>query len=117
MSALGLRADNPMNRALGMLLVFQAIVFGLSLPGMLLVDHRPTGLSIAVVVVAAVLAIAASSGLKKGWGHPLGWLVQAIGIALGAMTSMMYAVGVVFAIIWVTSFVLGRKIENKVADQ
>lgn len=107
-----LRSDNPMLRALSMLLYFEVVVFLLALPGMLLVDHRDTGLSIAVVSVASVLAIVAGARCKAGWGQWLGWVVQIIAIAMGTMTSMMYAVGVIFAIIWVMCIVLGRKMEK-----
>ena len=107
-----LRADNPMMRALTMLLSFEVIVFLLALPGMLLVDHRDTGLSIAVVVLASVLAIVAAARCKAGWGQWLGWFVQVVAIAMGLMTSMMYAVGIIFGFIWVMCIVLGRKIEN-----
>lgn len=107
-----LRADNPMMRALTMLLSFEVIVFLLALPGMLLVDHRDTALSIAVVLGASVLAVVAAARCRAGWGQWLGWLVQVLAIAMGVMTSMMYAVGVIFMFIWVMCIVLGRKIEN-----
>lgn len=107
-----LAADNPMNRALQTLLVFEVVVFGLALPGMVLVDDVPLTPALAAVLAGAVLALAASAGLKRSWGHALGWVVQVVGIAMGLLTAMMYAVGIVFAVIWVTSMVLGRRIET-----
>ncbi|MGA4669569.1 DUF4233 domain-containing protein [Propionibacteriaceae bacterium Y1923] len=112
-----LRSDNPMMRALVMTLWFEVIVFWLALPGMLLVDHRDTTLSIAVVTAGSVLAIAAARGAKKGWGQWLGWLVQVAALAMGFMTSMMFAVGVVFALIWVMCIVLGRRLETQAPGQ
>lgn len=112
-SPLALRPDNPMNKTMVTTLVFEAIVFALAFPGMILIDDVSTGLALTVVLVAVVLALVAAGGLKKSWGYPLGWLVQAVGLAMGALTSMMYAVGAIFLILWVMSFVLGRKIENR----
>lgn len=112
-----LRADNPMMRALVMTLWFEVIVFWLAFPGMLLVDHRDLTLSLVVVVAGSVLAIAAARGAKKGWGQWLGWVVQVVAIAMGLMTSMMFAVGVVFALVWVMCIVLGRKIETQAPAQ
>lgn len=108
-----LRSDNPMIRALVMLLSFEAIVFLLALPGMLLVDHRDTATSIAVVCVGVVLAIIAAARGRTVWGQWLGWAVQAYGIAMGLLTSMMYAVGIMFLVIWVMCVVLGKKLENR----
>ena len=108
---LRLSPTNPMNKALVSLLVFQVIVFWLAFPGMLLVSSRGLAISLGVTAAASLLALVASLTLKRPYGYPLGWLTQLVGIALGLLTSMMFVVGIVFAVIWVTSFVLGRKIE------
>ncbi|HMQ67024.1 MAG TPA: DUF4233 domain-containing protein, partial [Arachnia sp.] len=34
-------------------------------------------------------------------------------VALGVLTPWMYAMGLIFALIWVTCIVLGRRIETK----
>lgn len=107
-----LRSDNPMLRALMMLLYFEVVVFLLALPGMLLVDQRDTALSIVAVAVASVLALVAGARAKTAWGQWLGWFVQVVAIAMGVLTSMMYAVGIIFAFIWVMCIVLGKKMEN-----
>lgn len=106
-----LRSDNPMIRALVMLLYFEVVVFLLALPGMLLVDNRDTGTSIAVVAVASVLAVVAGARARTTWGQWLGWVVQLVAIAMGLMTSMMFAVGIIFGFIWVMCIVLGKKVE------
>lgn len=108
---LRLSPTNPMNKALVSLLIFEVIVFWLAFPGMLLVSSRPLAVSLVVTGAASLLALVASLTLKRPYGYPLGWLTQLVGIALGFLTSMMFIVGIVFAVIWVTSFVLGRRIE------
>ena len=41
----------------------------------------------------------------------LGWLAQAVLIGLGLLTPWMYAMGIIFGLIWVTCMVLGKRIE------
>lgn len=102
-----------MNRTMQLTLIFEVLVFLLALPGMVLVDHVAWTPALLAVGGASVGAILASGGLKKSWGYPLGWLVQIGAVAMGLMTSMMYAVGIVFLAIWVMSFVMGRRIEQR----
>ncbi|MFZ0529437.1 MAG: DUF4233 domain-containing protein, partial [Propionicimonas sp.] len=45
-------------------------------------------------------------------GYPLGWLTQVVAVALGFATPMMFAVGGMFALLWVVCFILGRRIEQ-----
>lgn len=112
MSALMLRRDNPMNRPLAVLLVFDVVVFGLALPGMLIVSDVSVAKASVATGLAAVLCLVAAATLRHPIGWVLGWLAQIAGIALGALTSMMYIVGGIFALIWVVSFLMGRHIEQ-----
>ena len=66
--------------------------------------------------VASLLAIVATAGLRKGWGYPVAWLTQVVAILLGLLTPWMYAMGIVFAVIWTISFVLGKRLEAKLKD-
>ena len=107
-----LRSDNPMVRSMVALLAFEVIVFILALPGMLLVDDVATAPAVAVTVVGSVLSVVAAMRARRPWGQVLGWIIQVALIGMGLLTSMMFAVGVVFALIWVMLVVLGRRIEN-----
>ncbi|WP_328701841.1 DUF4233 domain-containing protein [Aestuariimicrobium ganziense] len=107
-----LQPTNPMNRAIISVLAFEVIVFGLAVPGMLLVDQVRTPVALASVGVAALLAVAGIAGLRRSWGYPVAWLAQIAGVLLGLLTPMMYAVGGLFALIFLGSFVLGRRIET-----
>lgn len=104
---------NPMMSALRATLVFEIIVVWLSLAGMLQLADAPVGLAVGACAAVTVLAVVALAGLKKGWGFPVAWLTQAAMIALGVLTPWMYAMGVIFAIIWAASVILGKKIEAK----
>lgn len=109
-----LSPTNPMNRAIYSVLIFEVIVFGLAIPGMLLVDDVAVPLAVGSVAVASLLVVAACAGLRKSWGYPVGWVAQVAGVALGFLTPMMFAVGGLFALIFAGSFVLGRRIEGTV---
>ncbi|MGD7733866.1 DUF4233 domain-containing protein [Propionibacteriaceae bacterium G57] len=106
---------NPLLRAMAMTLWFEVIIFILALPGMLLIDHRDTALSITIVVVACVAAVVAAMRVKRPWGQVLGLVVQAGAIAMGLMTSMMFAVGIIFAVVWLMCVILGRRLESQAA--
>lgn len=106
-----LSSGNPMNRALVMVLAFEAIIFGLAIAGMIQVSDVAPGVAAAAGGGSALLAVLAAGTLRRGWWW-LAWLVQLIGIALGAATDMMYWVGGCFALLWVIVFVLGKRIEQ-----
>ncbi len=105
-----LAPTNPMGRAMLSILGFEVIVFGLAIPGMIQVSEVSVGMAFALGGAAAVLAIIAAALLRRPIGYPLGWLTQLVAIALGFATPMMFAVGGMFALLWVVCFVLGRRI-------
>ncbi|WP_347347690.1 DUF4233 domain-containing protein [Nigerium sp.] len=109
-----LRPGNPMTRVLATVLVFEAVVFALAIAGMVQVSAVPTGTAAALGGGAALLALVAAATLRRGAvGFALGWLAQASGVALGAATSWMYVMGGVFALLWVATFVLGRRLDAR----
>ncbi len=107
-----LAQDNPMRSPLMAGLICQVVVFGLAIPGMVLVSAVSLATAAALGGGCAVLAVISAAGLRRGWGYPLGWLTQLAGILLGLATPMMYLVGAIFAIIWVATFVMGRRLED-----
>ena len=81
--------------------------------GMVQISGVAVGTAVLWTSVASLLAIVAVGGLRKGWGFYAGWLAQALAVALGGLTPWMYAMGIVFALIWTTSFVLGKRLEHR----
>lgn len=108
---------NPMTRALVATLLSEAVVFGLAIAGMIQVSNVPVGLALGVGGAAVVLAAAAGATLRRPWGWPLAWLTQAVAVGLGVLTPWMYVVGGLFVVIFVMSFVLGRRLERRPDDQ
>ena len=108
-----LRPKNPMRVVLLAVLVFEAVVFGLSVPVMIRVSGVEAGTAAVFGGGAAVLALVAAGVLRKPAGFWLGWVTQGVGLALGVLTPAMFAVGAMFAGLWVLTFVLGRRLDAR----
>jgi hypothetical protein len=106
-----LAPTNPMGRVMLSILVFEAIIFGLAIAGMIQVYTLSVPLSFGLGFGAAALAIVAAGMLRRPGGYLLGWITQVVALALGFATSMMFWVGGMFVLLWVVCFVLGRRIE------
>ena len=95
------------------ILSLQAVVLGLTtlvlLP--LVRVSTATALSIGLGLMAACLVIAGL--LRFRWALVLGWLVQVLAVALGAVIPAMYVLGAVFLALWATAYLLGAKIERE----
>lgn len=109
---LTLAADNPMTKTVVSFLAFEVIVFGLAIPGMVLVSRISVATSVILGCVGMILLIVCAIGVPRTWGYLLSWAIQIFGILLGLATPMMYVVGVIFAAIWVAIMVLGRRIDG-----
>ena len=79
-SFLTLPAGNPMTKVVVSFLAFEVIVFGLTIPGMILVS----GISVAMSVVLGCIGMGASIlcavGVPRTWGYLLAWALQIFGI-------------------------------------
>ncbi len=103
--------NNPMNRVLMTILLFEAICCGLAIPGMIQVGAAPVGLSFGLGGTALVLCLAAAGTLRRPIGWVLAWAAQLACVALGFAVSMMFAVGAMFFVLFLISFILGRRLE------
>ncbi|MEO7586741.1 MAG: DUF4233 domain-containing protein [Arachnia sp.] len=108
-----LTPTNPLRSALMSVLIFEVIVFWLAFAGMVQVSGISPATAGLWVGLASVLALVATAGLRRGWGYPVAWLTQLAAIALGLLTPWMYAMGLMFTLIWIISFVLGKRLENR----
>lgn len=111
-SFLTLPAGNPMTKVVVSFLAFEVIVFGLTIPGMILVSGISVAMSVVLGCIGMVASILCAVGVPRTWGYLLAWALQIFGILLGLATPMMYAVGIVFTAIWVSIIVLGRRIDG-----
>lgn len=109
-----LAADNPMRMPLMITLMFEVIVFGLSIPVMILISGLPGWVAGGLGGLAAVLALVSAGLMRSPAGYPLGWLTQLAGLALGFANATMFVAGGIFAGVWLLFFVLGRRLERGV---
>jgi len=93
-------------------LVMQVIVIWLGYIGMIQVENINLAVAAAWCGVATALCLVGAGTLRRArWGYLVGWVAQVATIALGVLTPWMYAMGIIFSLIWVTCVVLGRRIE------
>jgi hypothetical protein len=111
-----LPAGNPMIRVLQVFLILDVIVFALVIPGMIQVSDRSLLVSMVSGGVAIVVALAAAGTIHRGrLGFALGWLTQLLGLALGLLTPFQFITGAVFALLWVVTFVLGKRLVTQLS--
>jgi len=109
---ISLSPKNPMRVVLLSVLLFEFLVFALAVPVMIFISDVSPGPAGGFGGGAALLALVAAGTMRKPYGYPLGWLTQVIAIGLGLLTSIMYVIGIMFAAIWVVSFILGRRLDR-----
>ena len=85
------------------------VVFGLKL--------LPVGAVFGGGAALFVLLLAASRLVRYPWGVWLGWVLQAVLVALGILLPLMYFIGAVFLAIWIYCFVMGRRLDARNANQ
>lgn len=105
-----LAAKNPMTRVEMTTLLFEALVALLAIAGMIQVEALSIPVAVGACVATAVLALAAAALLRHPAGWVLGWATQVAIVGLGFLTSWMFWLGGIFALLWVVTFVLGRRL-------
>jgi len=106
-----LSSKNPMRTVLMTLLLFEIVVFGLTVPVMIFQSDISTGSAVALGVATAVLALAGALLIRRPVGYLIGWAAQVAGLALGFVAPVMFAVGGLFLALWVVSFSLGKRLD------
>ncbi len=108
-----LAPGNPMTKVLSAVLMCEALVFGLTIPGMIQVSDRSVAVAFGTGGAAIVIALLGAALVRRGRvGYLLGWLSQVVGIALGFGTPYQFVMGVVFAVVWSVTFGLGKRLER-----
>ena len=54
--------------------------------------------------------------LRAEWAYTLGWVVQVAAVALGFVIPLMFVLGGIFALLWGSAYLLGRRIERERAE-
>lgn len=95
------------------ILSLEAIALGLTTPVMISVSDVDTGLALGIGLGLAVVCLLLAGLLRRPWAYAAGWAVQVAAVALGLVVPLMFLLGAVFALLWGTADVLGRKIERE----
>jgi 4-diphosphocytidyl-2C-methyl-D-erythritol kinase len=102
-------------RLLASVLVFEAIVIGLAIPVAITIEHQApaaAGIAGGVLAFAAVVLAGVVGRPRARWALIAGTVLQAVVIAAGAVVPVMYALGAIFAALWLTAIWLGRRYEG-----
>ena len=101
-----------MRRLCATVLIMEAIVIGLAIPVAITIGHTHAGTAGTVggaLGGAAVLLAGVVGRPRFGWALAGGSLLQAAVIATGVVVPVMYALGAIFAALWVTAIWLARR--------
>lgn len=104
-----------MRRLLATVLVTEAIVIGLAIPVAITVAHAPAreaGIAGGVLAAASVVLAGVAGRPRARWALVAGTVLQAVVIASGAVVPVMYALGAIFAALWLTAIWLGHRYEG-----
>jgi Protein of unknown function (DUF4233) len=96
-------------------LIFEAVVIGLAIPVAVTIAHARPGVAGAAGGALAFVAVLLSGVVGRprfGWALVAGSVLQAGVIATGIVVPVMYALGVIFAGLWVTAIWLARRYES-----
>jgi hypothetical protein len=104
-----------MRRLLATVLVFEAIVTGLAIPVAIAIGRESpwaAGTAGGVLAVAAIVLAGVAGRPRAPWALVAGTVLQAAVIAAGVLVPAMYALGAIFAALWVAALWLGRRYER-----
>jgi hypothetical protein len=107
------RERSPRRGMCAAVLSLEAITLGLTTPVLISVADVDTPVALTVGLGLALLCLLTAGMLRSEWAYGLGWLVQVAAIGLGFVIGLMFFLGGVFALLWATAYLLGRKIERE----
>jgi hypothetical protein len=107
------RERSPRRGMCSAVLFLEAITLGLSTPVMIAVSDVSPAVALPVGLGLALLSIVASGLLRSEWAYGLGWAIQGAAIVLGFLVTTMFFLGAIFALLWGSADLLGRRIERE----
>jgi uncharacterized membrane protein len=107
------RERSPRRGMCAGVLALEGITLGLTTPVLITVADVDTPVALLTGLGLAVLCLLTAGLLRHEWGYALGWAIQVAAVALGFVIGIMFFLGAVFAALWATAYLLGRKIERE----
>jgi Protein of unknown function (DUF4233) len=94
-------------------LSLEAITIALATPVMVSVSGLDVATALWLGVGLAVVCVVLAAMLRSESAYYVGWALQLAVIAMGFVVPMMFVLGLVFAVLWGTAYLLGVKIERE----
>lgn len=100
-----------MARAMMATLFMQLIAFGLAIPVLIKLSGVSTWTAVLAAGGTALLCLVSGGLMRRPIGYLLGWLTQLAALATGLVDPMMFVVALIFVVVYVLAFGLGKKID------
>ena len=94
-------------------LCLEAITLGLTVPVMIAIADVPAGTALAVGLGLTLACLLLAGMLRAEWAYALGFAIQVAAVGLGFVVPLMFFLGGLFALLWTSAYLLGRKIERE----
>jgi hypothetical protein len=101
-----------MRRLCATVLGCEAVVMGLAIPVAISIagaDGAQAGIAGGVLVVSCLVV---AGLLRYRWAYVVGTILQILAIGTGTVVSVMYFLGAIFGVLWITAIWLGRGTEG-----
>ncbi len=96
-------------------LAFEGIVLALMTPVLVTVAGLSTQAALVIGLGLAASAFLIAGTLRWQWVYYAGFALQAAALAVGVVLPAMIVLAIVFGGLWITAYVLGRRIEAQQA--
>lgn len=110
------RGKSPRRGMCAAILALESIALGLTTPVLVTVSEVGLGTALTIGLGLAAACLVVAGLLRRPWAYVAGWAIQVAAVALGFLVPMMFVLGAIFAILWGTADLLGRKIERERAE-
>lgn len=107
------RTRSPRRGMCAAVLSLEAITLGLTTPVMVTISGVGLATALAVGLGLALACLVIAGLLRAEWAYGAGWVVQVAAVALGFVIPLMFFLGAVFAGLWASADLLGRKIDRE----
>ncbi len=107
------RERSPRRGMCAAVLTLESIALGLTTPVLITISDVAVGTALVIGLGLAVACLVVAGMLRKEWAYGLGWAIQVGAVAVGFLVPMMFFLGGLFALLWATAYLLGRKIERE----
>jgi hypothetical protein len=99
-------------RLCAVVLALQAVVTALAIPVAISVGHADAATAGGVAGGLAVAGLIIAGLLRYRWAYVAGSILQILVILTGFLVTSMFFLGVIFAGLWVTAILIGRRVES-----